>query len=165
MPETTQGGITQEQFDAGLKAGLESFGKLLTESILSQVAEKFSVKQPPVDETPSPDALRKEGAKLAASIMAYAATSGLADHEKLAGEAIDKGLSLESFKASITDRLVATNGLTRDGGDQPDDPESKYKAEYRSQRAAFTAMGLTEAEYITSRKIEDGSELLAPSIA
>lgn len=157
-------GITQEQFDAGLKSGLESFGKSLTESIMAMVAEKFAAKSAPnSDEQPTPDALRKEGATLAASIMAFAATSGLQDHAKLATEAIEKGLSLESFKASLTDRLLATNGLTKDSGEQATDPESKYRAEYRAQLAAFTAMGLSEAEYITSRKIDDHAELLAPA--
>jgi hypothetical protein len=93
--------------------------------------------------------------------MSAAAMSGLPDYEKLAADAIEKGLSSVAFKASLTDRLIAGNGLSKDSGQQDEDEDAKYKAEYRAQLAAFTAMGLTEAEYILSRKIDDKKENLS----
>jgi hypothetical protein len=95
-------------------------------------------------------------------IFALAEKSGLDDYTKLANEAIEGGLTLEQFGQSIAQRRIASNGLSKDSGSQPPDADAKYKAEYRQQAAAFAAMGLTEAEYITSRKIDDGAEILAP---
>lgn len=151
---TAPAAITQE----ALTAALNTFG----ETLLGKVDEKLSAlakKDEP--QPPTETEIRREGAKEATEIMAAAQMSGLPDWEKLSADAIEKGLSSVAFKASITDRLIAGNGLSKDSGESPVDPEAKYKAEYRAQLAAFTAMGLTEAEYITSRKIDDGSELLA----
>ncbi len=145
--------ITQE----ALTSALSTFG----EKLLSQVDEKLAaIGKPAEPPVPTADDLRKEGAKLASQIVATAQMSGLADHEKLASEAIDKGLSLDAFKALIFDRSLATNGLTKDAGQKDADPDVKYKAEYQGQLASFAKMGLTEEEYIISRKIDDGRELL-----
>lgn len=151
---TAPAAITQE----ALTAALNNF----SEAILSKVDEKFAaLAKSDEPQPPTADEIRRAGAKEAAEIMAAAQMSGLPDHEKLAADAIEKGLSSVAFKASLTDRLIAGNGLSNDSGQQDESPDNKYKAEYKAQLAAFTAMGMTEAEYITSRKIDDGSELLA----
>lgn len=155
---TAPAAITQE----ALTAALNTFG----ETLLGKVDEKLSAlakKDEP--QPPTADELRRAGAKEAAEIMAAAAMSGLQDHEKLAAEAIEKGLSSVAFKASLTDRLIAGNGLSKDSGQQPTDPDAKYKAEYQAGLASFAKMGVTEAEYITSRKIDDGAELLTSKSA
>jgi hypothetical protein len=146
--------ITQE----ALTAALNTFG----ENLLGKVDEKLSaLTKSDEPQPPTADELRRAGAKEASEIMAAAAMSGLPDHEKLAADAIEKGLSSVAFKASLTDRLIAGNGLSKDSGQQDEDEDAKYKAEYRAQLAAFTAMGLTEAEYILSRKIDDKKENLS----
>lgn len=155
---TAPAAITQE----ALTAALNTFG----ETLLGKVDEKLSAlakKDEP--QPPTADEIRRAGAKEASEIMAAAAMSGLQDHEKLAAEAIEKGLSSVAFKASLTDRLIAGNGLSKDSGQQPTDPDAKYKTEYQAGLASFAKMGVTEAEYITSRKIDDGAELLTSKSA
>jgi hypothetical protein len=146
--------ITQE----ALTAALNTFG----ENLLGKVDEKLSaLTKSDEPQPPTADEIRRAGAKEASEIMSAAAMSGLPDYEKLAADAIEKGLSSVAFKASLTDRLIAGNGLSKDSGQQDEDEDAKYKAEYRAQLAAFTAMGLTEAEYILSRKIDDKKENLS----
>lgn len=153
---TAPAAITQE----ALTAALNTFGA----DLLSKVDEKLSaLSKKDEPQPPTADELRRAGAKEAAEIMAAASMSGLPDHEKLAAEAIEKGLSSLAFKASLTDRLIAGNGLSKDAGQQDSDPDAAYKAEYRKNLAMHAAMGVTEAEYVTSRKIDDGKELLAPA--
>jgi hypothetical protein len=158
--KTTPAAVTQETIDAAIDKALglaaDKFGTLIDERITKALKENA---QPP---KPSDVELER---KRCSDLFATAKNAGLEGYEKVAQEAIDKLLSVDSFKASITDRLIAQNGLTKDTGEQPSDPEAKYKKEYAAQRAAYTMMGLTEAEYITSRKIDDGSELLAPTKA
>lgn len=143
--------LSQEALDAvvnPLKAKIEEL-----ESKLS------AAPTPPSDGEPTQAEIEARGAKRASDIFDFAATSGLADHAKLAKEAIDKGLSLESFKASLTDRLIAKNGLTEDGGQPDADPYAKFRAEYNADRALFTANGVKDVEaYIRTRCRDEGIE-------
>lgn len=150
--------LTQEALDATLAR----FGDTLSTKLLGQVDEKLAALKPkdPEQKGPTVEEIEKRGALRAQEIMAFAATSGLSDHAKIAQEAIAKGLSMDSFKASLTDRLLASNGLSKDSGEQNADPDAKYKAEYRANLSSFVKMELTEAEYVLSRKIDDGKELL-----
>lgn len=149
-------GITQEQFDVGLK----ELGKSLTETILAQVAEKFAAKpSDPQDGATTPEELEKRGAVRASQIMAYAATSGLNDHAKLAQEAIDGGMSVETFKASLADRLIAQNKLSKDGGEDHNsgDPLSKFRAEFKAGREQFATVGVVDEDaYVRSRCRDEG---------
>jgi hypothetical protein len=140
---------------------LNSFG----EKLLSQVDERITkaLANTPKGEllTTDPPADNTAERKRCKEIYSLAATSGLEDFAKVADEAIDGGVTVEQFKAALSLRRIATNGLTKDSGEQASDPDVKYKKEYQQQRAAFVAMGLTEKEYIIGRKIDDGAELLA----
>lgn len=151
--------ITKEQFDAGIKAALESMGKMLAEStqdVLAKVNEKFTAQQSSDDE-PTPEQLRAEGAKLASEIMAFAAMSGLNDSEKLAQEAIKGGQSVESFKASLADRLIAQNKMSKgDGGEDSDDPHAAFKAEFNAGRSEFDRFGVDLEGYIRTRCRDEG---------
>lgn len=93
-------------------------------------------------------------------LYALARVAGVKEPEKRAEEWIDQGLSVVAAKAAIADTLMAGNSLSRDAGDGNADPDSKYRAEYSAQAAAFASMGLSQQEYIASRRIEDGLELL-----
>ncbi len=135
-----------------LGAAAEKFGALIDERISKAVADLK-----PQEIKPSDVEVER---KRCSELFATAKNAGLEGYEKIAQEAIDKNLSLEAFKASITDRLIAQNGLTGDTGEQPGDANAKFKAEYAAQRAAFTQMGMTEAEYITSRQVDTGAALL-----
>lgn len=152
-------GITKEQFDAGLKTAMESLTASLSTAILAKVDEKFAAQnsQDQGDE-PTPEELRKEGAKRASEIMAFAATSGLNDHAKIAQEAIDAGQSVESFKAGLADRLIAQNKLSKDGDEGEDkDPHAAFRAEFRANRDALSNLGIDDEEaFVRSRCRDEG---------
>lgn len=146
-----------------MTAALSSFG----EKLLAQVDAKLAANKP--EEKPEGEALnvndvRAAESKRCSELFALAQNAGLSEWQKTATGWIEKGLSVVEAKAVIGEMAIAQNGLTKDTGDPgSDDPEAKYKKEYQQNAAAFTAMGLSLAEYITSRKIDDGAELLAPA--
>lgn len=152
-------GITKEQFDAGLKTAMETLSQTLSTAILAKVDEKFAAQSKSEEgDEPTADDLRKEGAKRASEIMAFAATSGLNDHAKIAQEAIDAGQSVEAFKAGLADRLIAQNKLSKDGDeDESDDPHAKFRAEFKAGGAAFATLGIVDEElYVRSRCRDEG---------
>jgi hypothetical protein len=148
--KTAPAGITIEQ--------LNSFG----ETLLSKVDERLTAAFSKADPKPTEAELER---KRCSELFAVAKNAGLEGYDKIAQEAIDKNVSVESFKASISDKLIEQNKLSKDTGEQSPDPEAKYKKEYAAQRASFVTMGLSEQEYITSRKIDDGAEVLAANTA
>lgn len=139
--------------EKALGAATAKFGTMIDERITKAIGELK-----PAEVKPSDVELER---KRCSDLFATAKNAGLADFEKVAQDAIDKAMTVEQFKASITDRLISQNGLTKDAGEPPADPHAKYKAEYQAQRANFAAMNLSEAEYITSRLIDDGGAVLA----
>jgi hypothetical protein len=154
-PATAPAGITTEQLNAQLTA----FGTELLGKVNEQIAAALKPQAPP----PLTEAeLQAKGVERFTKFREVAATAGLKDPDKIAKSWFDKGLSLEQLQASIEPMLINQNPLTRDTGEQPGDPLAKYKAEYAAQRAAFAKMGTTEAEYCTSRQIDDGLLLLEP---
>lgn len=146
--------ITQESLDATLK----TFG----EGLLAKVDEKVAslATKPKEGDEPTPEDLRKEGAKRASEIMAFAATSGLNDHAKIAQEAIDAGQSVEAFKAGLADRLIAQNKLSKDdgNGDGADkDPHAAFRAEFRANQQQFANLGIDDEDaYVRSRCRDEG---------
>lgn len=154
--------FNQEKFDASLKVTLDTFGAALSTKLLGEVDAKLAALKPS-DKTvePTPAEIEKRGAERLSQLCALAATAGLKDHEKVGKGWFDQGLSVADATAAVKPMMVAAGGLTKDAGENGGDPDAKYKAEYQSQLASFVSMGLTEAEYITSRKIDDGKELLA----
>lgn len=140
---------------------LTSFG----ETLLSKMDEKIAAAlkpQPPQAEELSTADIEKRGAERLEKLTALAQSAGLQDYAKIGREWFDKGLSVEDANSAVKPLMINQNGLSKDHGDQPADPEAKYKAEYAKGRAAFAAMDVSEADYITSRKIENGEELLTP---
>lgn len=159
-------GLTQEALDATLK----TFGESLSAALLGKVDEKLAAMKPTDEPAGEPAALSAADIQAAErkrcnEIAALAKNSGLEDWEQLSATWVEKGLSLVEAKAAIGEMAIAKNGLSKDSGQTSDDPEAKYKAEYQKNLAAFTHMGLSLQEYITSRKIDDGGELLAPATA
>lgn len=159
-------GLTQEALDSTLK----TFGESLSAGILGKVDEKLSALKPgePTKEAPAPlsaTEIQAAERKRCSELSALGKNSGLEDWETLSTSWIEKGLSLVEAKAAIGELAIAKNGLTKDSGQQGDDPDAKYKAEYQKQLSSFTHMGLSLQDYITSRKIDDGAEVLAPKTA
>lgn len=148
---------TQESIDAAIEKALAGaatkFGTLVDERITKALADLK-----PGDLKPTETQLER---KRCSDLFATAKSSGLKDFEKIAQEAVDGGLSIETFKAGIADRLIAQNKLTDDTGEQPADPLSKYKAEYAKNRSSYVSMGLSESDYCTSRQVDEGAAVLA----
>lgn len=154
MSETKKGDAPQAITQESLDATLAKFG----EGLLAKVDEKLAANSSATNDDPTdPDELRKQGAKTAGQIMAFAASSGLNDHEKLAQEAIENGTSIESFKASLADRLVAQNSLTKDSGEQDADQYAAFRAEFRAGRQEFARHGIVDEDaYIRTRCRDEG---------
>lgn len=92
-----------------------------------------------------------------------------AGRPSLANEFIANGKSVAEvqqslFKALCEDRKPADDGGTpqQSGGD-PDN--QKYKSEYAKQRAAFQKVGVSEEDYIASRRVDDGLDVLQTASA
>lgn len=155
-------GLTQEALDSTLSA--------FSAKLLGQVDEKLAALKP-AEKTPNEPAplsateIQVAERKRCSELSALAKNSGQSEWETLSASWIEKNLSVLEAKAAIGDLAIAKNGLSSDSGQQSDDPDAKYKAEYQKNLASFAHMGLSLAEYITSRKIDDGSELLAPKTA
>lgn len=153
--QTAPAEITNEQLDAKLSA----FGT----ELLGKVSEQLAAALKPAEPPKLTDAqLQAQGVERFTKFKEVAATAGLKDADAVAKSWFDKGLSLEQLQASIEPMLINQNPLTKDTGEQPGDPDAKYKAEYAKHRAVFALDGVTEAEYVTSRKVDDGAAILAP---
>lgn len=154
VDNTAPAGITNEQLDAKLSA----FGTELLGKVSEQLAAALKPAEPPkLTETQ----LQAQGVERFTKFREVAATAGLKDPDAVAKSWFDKGLNLEQLQTAITPMLVNQNPLTKDTGEDPADPLAKYKAEYAKGRASFMAMNLSEAEYITSRQVDDGAAVLA----
>lgn len=152
-------GITMED--------LQAFGESLSTSILTAVDTKLACLKAASDAPKelTPAELLKQGAEHLSQLNAIAFDAGLKDHEKIGKQWFDAGFSVEHAKLAVTSLMVNGNKLTSDSGQGDADPDASYKSEYAKQRAAFTVAGLSEADYIASRKIDDGKELLVPGTA
>lgn len=151
--ETAPAGVTLEQLNA--------FG----DSLLSKVDEKLAALKPAADPEPTTADIEKRGAERLSKLTALAHTAGIKDYEKVGKAWFDQGLSVEGATAAVQPLMINQNGLSSDNGEQPADPLAKYKAEYAKNRADYTVMGLSEADYITSRQIDDGQAVLAAGAA
>lgn len=149
-PTNEPAGVTLEQLNA--------FGA----NLLSKVDEKLASLKPDAPAEPTVAEIEKRGAERLSKLQALAHTAGITEYEKIGKDWFDKGLSYESAQAAVEPLMINQNPLSKDAGENPADPEAKYKKEYAAQRASFVSMGLTESEYITSRKVDDGQLLLAP---
>jgi hypothetical protein len=139
--------LTKESLDATL----EEFGAKL----LSDVDAKLAALKPG-DSKPEP-AVEKPGGEILSQTSLDATLDKFS--ENLLSK-VDGKLSL-----AMSTLMVNGNQLSKDSGQAGSDPDAKYKAEYNSQLAAFAQMGMSLDEYVTSRKIDEGKELLAPKSA
>ena len=134
---------------------LEAFGAKL----LSQVDEKlaaFKSAETTSDDSPSADEIEKTSAKRVSDLFALAKNAGLSDYEKLAQDWVDRGLSLVDAKASLADRLIAQNTLSKDGGTGDPDQYGKFRQEFREHADIFRRNQVTEDSYIRTRCRDEG---------
>lgn len=137
--------VTVEQF-----AVVVDSVKQLTDKIAA-----LSASQPPADKPQ--DEMSKalaEDRKRATELQALAENAGLPNASEAAREWITKGFSLTEAKASLFDSRLANNPLTNDPGNEPSDTDTKLRREYQEQAEAYRSMGVTEDEYLSSRKSE-----------
>lgn len=150
-------GLTREDVQAivseSLKASLSSFETKLAEMLAKKDDGGAADQQLSQADVVADRTRCKE-------LKALAQTAGLQNWEQESDKWIDKGLSVNDAKATITDLLLSKNTLSSDLGEGNDDPDAKYRKEYNANLSAFVAMDLSLEEYITSRKIEDGRDLL-----
>jgi ATP-dependent Clp protease, protease subunit len=95
------------------------------------------------------------------SIMAVCQKAGKPD---MASDFIANGTSLADVQNRMLEVLCADRTPVGDAGGndepQPKDPDAKYKADYAAERTLMQKSGITEEDYITSRRISDGQEQL-----
>jgi ATP-dependent Clp protease, protease subunit len=116
-------------------------------------------------------AAREEGRKAEAErcgqINALCATAGFQD--KAAEWCANPNFSVQNAKDSLF-TLMANKGRVNNelsGGGTPENPPPKdpvagYKAEYAASRAMFEMSGVSEADYVLSRQIDNGEAALLP---
>lgn len=154
---TAPAGVTKAELDSAINTAIEGFAAKLDEKFAALKPEPNKESEPTLEDA------EKAGAKRASEIMAFAATSGLNDHAKLATDAVAAGQSVESFKASLADRLITQNKLSKDGeSDSPEDPHAKFRAEFKAGIASgeFAAYGIVDEElYVRSRCRDEGMEV------
>jgi ATP-dependent Clp protease protease subunit len=103
--------------------------------------------------------------KRAADIMAVCNQAG---SPELAAEFIANGTELAEVQAHLLKVLCAKNRPVDDGqGSDPteSDENAAYKAEYATNSAAYKKAGMSEAEYVAMRRIDDGKEVLTTKSA
>lgn len=87
----------------------------------------------------------------------------LAKRPQLASEFIDKGTSLADVNAALVKVLANDNAPQDDGeggADKGKDEDAEYKAEYAKDKAVYARAGMSEAEFVAMRRIDDGKDQL-----
>lgn len=150
MPDTK----TPEQIAAEVKAQADA----------QALADKAAADQRAAKDLEIKNAATVEANKRAADIMAVCNQAG---KPELAADFIGNGTDLAGVQAHLLKVLCAERKPVDDGeeGTQKTDENAAYKAEYVKNSANFKAAGLSEADYIETRKIEDGKVKLAPKTA
>lgn len=86
-----------------------------------------------------------------------------AGHPELAGKLLEAGTSVADAQKTLLAKLCEERKLQADGEPETgggNDPDAKYKQEYADNRANFVKNKLSEADYIRSRRRDDGAEML-----
>lgn len=99
------------------------------------------------------------------------AAAGLTEEDYVASRRIDDGLDVLGAPGSgwrglpaapPTSATAAASSPTRSPARQPEN--QGYVQEFEHNRAAFEAAGLTVQDYIRSRRIDDGRDVLKPEL-
>lgn len=129
--------------------------------LVSQIAEEAN-RQTNLDQVRA-EAVAAERERQSA-IRALCSQAHLGD---LADDLCRRGLTIEQVRETLfralCERQLPPAGEQRN--DQPlssagGDPDSKFKQEYAAARAHFVAAGISEAQYIRTRRIDEGLDVL-----
>lgn len=86
--------------------------------------------------------------------------------DQLAAKLVDDGVELSEAKDQVLAALSKRDKpLSPDAPpEQPkkDDPDQSYREEYAAQKPAFLKAGVTEEDYVLSRRVDDGKDQLIP---
>jgi ATP-dependent Clp protease, protease subunit len=140
MPEKTQAEI-----DAETKAAAEVKAKAETEAKTKHDAEISA----------AADAERDRAANITA-------VCNQAGKSNLAADFITNKTSLADVQAHLFKALCTERTPKDDGAgstDKPADPDAGYKAEYAKNKA-YAAAGMSEADYVATRRVDDGIDSL-----
>lgn len=134
---------------------------------------------PPADPTPTPEPATLQPATLDTSAVRSAGASDEKTRQKkiralcqLANadpeQFIDADFSVEETQSALEKLMVKNNppASDNDGGDPgtpAKDENAKFKAEYAKNRETHEALGITQEEFVTSKRISAGLESLLPS--
>lgn len=118
------------------------------------------------------DAVKLEAAtaerKRAADIISLCE---MACHPQMAGDFIANGAEVETVRQKLLEKVCLERKTTDSGKTALESPppvtdeNSPYKAEYAQMSAEYAKQGITEADYVTMRRIDDGKEFLQTKVA
>lgn len=96
----------------------------------------------------------------------------MASAPQMAGDFIANGIEVDMVRDTLLRKVceerkskIATGTPTVDAPPPEMDADSGYKAEYKASAAEYAKMGMSEAEYVAQRRIDDGVDMLCPVIA
>lgn len=137
-------------------AALEGENKKLTDG---KVAELSAARTDAISKT-----LADERAR-AADILALCGKSGKAD---LSAKYIVDGLAVGDVQKQLFDVLCSGNKPIGEGSNADlslnNDPNAKFKTEYASMKSAYLSAGVTEEDFVKSRRIDEGLDALVPAL-
>src|SRR5690606_23149464 len=88
----------------------------------------------------------------------------LADHYALS----DQGYSVDDVRQELFTKLCKANASPSDPSSSEQnaaDVDAKFKAEYAQSRKSFQAAGITEEDYVASRRVDEGHDVLTAGSA
>ena len=80
-----------------------------------------------------------------------------------AGFIDDRSFTVEKVERALFNAMTGINPPVGEGnGDPPAtaDPDAEFKAEYKAQKATFSELGVSEEDYVASRRIDAGTDKL-----
>lgn len=97
------------------------------------------------------------------------AACGVAKKSELAAKFIEDGASLSDVNAALLKAVCAANAPNDDGNqdglDMSKDEDAGYKAEFAAAKAVYAREGISEADYVAMRRVDDGKDQLKTKAA
>lgn len=132
---------------------VEQFNELSAQ-LAEATAKIAELSAKPDENTPDPAEVERARCR---ELYAIASKCGLDKSDELADKWIADGFSAVEAKASLADRLIAENGMSKDAGQQENDPHAAFRAEFREQSAELAKYGVTDEDaYVRSRCRDEG---------
>lgn len=100
----------------------------------------------------------------AANILALCDKSG---HANLSAKFVADGADLTSVQSVLLEAMCSKNKTIGDGGNggtKETDPDAAYKSEYAAAKDAYLSRGVSEDDYVKSRRIDDGKAFLTAKV-